>query len=142
MTDAPPPADPPPVRVGIGIVRRGRSFLVRQRPAGAALAGFWEFPGGKCTPGERAEDAAVRECAEETGLAVRPQRLRAKRTYQYPHALLELCYYDCEAADPDAEPESSSGFRWLGASELAALQFPEANTPVVAELVREFGGGG
>lgn len=128
----------PAVRVGIGLIRRGGSFLVRQRPDGAALAGFWEFPGGKCERGEAADRAAVRECVEETGLAVRTVALRQTVEHLYPHARVELYYYDCEPVDPVADPDPATGFRWVDASALAALTFPEANGPVVAELVREF----
>ena len=42
----------PVVKAGIGLISRGGSFLVRMRPAGTVYAGFWEFPGGKCEPGE------------------------------------------------------------------------------------------
>ena len=40
-----------PIPVGLGLVRRGGRFLIRQRPAGTVYAGYWEFPGGKCEPG-------------------------------------------------------------------------------------------
>ena len=59
-----------PIPVGIGIIRRGDRFLVRQRPAGTVYAGYWEFPGGKCEPGEDPAAATARECLEETGLTV------------------------------------------------------------------------
>jgi mutator protein MutT len=127
-----------PVRVGIGLVRRGASFLVRRRPEGTALAGLWEFPGGKCEPGEPAEHAVRRECREETGLAVRVVALRATARHDYPHARVDLSYYDCDPLDPAAEPDS--GFLWVAAAALASLTFPDANVPVVADLVREFGG--
>ena len=36
----------------------------------APSAGTWSIPGGRCEPGETAEQACVREVAEETGLQV------------------------------------------------------------------------
>jgi mutator protein MutT len=135
-------AGTPPMTVGIGLVRRSGAFLVRRRPPGAPLEGRWEFPGGKCEPGESAEQAACRECAEETGLAVRVVALRHRVAHDYPHGRVELYYYDCETTDPAARPDPSSGFLWVAASEFPSLTFPEANAPVVAELVRDFGNPG
>jgi 8-oxo-dGTP pyrophosphatase MutT (NUDIX family) len=45
-------------------------FLLTRRAAGLrAHAGQWALPGGRCDPGESAEDAALRELEEELGLA-------------------------------------------------------------------------
>ena len=38
----------------VALVDRDGRVLVAQRPAGKALAGLWEFPGGKVEPGETA----------------------------------------------------------------------------------------
>jgi ADP-ribose pyrophosphatase YjhB (NUDIX family) len=45
----------------------GSILLVRR--ARAPQAGRWSVPGGHVEPGERPEDAVVRELAEETGLS-------------------------------------------------------------------------
>lgn len=45
-------------------------LLVGQRSAPPALAGFWEFPGGKVEPGESCREALVRELQEELGVRV------------------------------------------------------------------------
>jgi 8-oxo-dGTP pyrophosphatase MutT (NUDIX family) len=50
------------------IVQNRRVLLVRRRVAESSLS--WQFPAGKIRPGESAEDAAVRETLEETGLSV------------------------------------------------------------------------
>ena len=46
----------------------GPELLLAQRPPGEALAGFWEFPGGKLEAGETALHAVVREVREELGV--------------------------------------------------------------------------
>ncbi len=128
-----------PIPVGIGIIRRGDRFLIRQRPAGTVYAGYWEFPGGKCEPGEDPAQATARECFEETGLKIAVGRLRRITTYRYPHGLVELSFHDCTTEDPKAEPPDESGFVWVHASELLGLRFPEANQTILEELGREVG---
>lgn len=59
-----------PVQVVAAVVRRGESFLVGQRPYEKRHGGLWEFPGGKCEPGESLAAAAVRELREELGVEV------------------------------------------------------------------------
>jgi 8-oxo-dGTP diphosphatase len=120
--------------VGIGLIRRGDCFLVRQRPPSTVYAGYWEFPGGKCLPGEDPAAATARECFEETGLRVVVGPLRHVTTYCYPHGLVELFFYDCTRLHSAAEPAAGSGFRWINAAELTTLRFPEANEGVIAGL--------
>ncbi len=123
-----------PTCVGIGLIRRGETYLVRRRPAGTVYAGYWEFPGGKCEPGESPAQTAVRECLEETGLAVVVDRLRRVIEHRYPHGHVRLHFFDCVPLDPGAEPAAGSGCRWVQTAELGALRFPEANEPILEEL--------
>jgi 8-oxo-dGTP diphosphatase len=125
-----------PIPVGIGLVRRAGRFLVRRRPAGTVYAGYWEFPGGKCEPGEAPDQATARECLEEIGLRVVVGPLRRVTTHRYPHGLVELFFYDCTTEDPASEPAEGSGFEWVPAGQLNSLQFPEANEDIVEELGR------
>jgi 8-oxo-dGTP diphosphatase len=70
------------VRAAGGLVVRegadGGEILIVHRPA----YGDWSFPKGKLEPGERAEEAAVREVEEETGLRCRLDRELATTRYQ------------------------------------------------------------
>jgi 8-oxo-dGTP diphosphatase len=127
-----------PISVGIGIIRRGGCFLVRRRPEGSVYAGFWEFPGGKCEPGESPAAATARECLEETGLTITVGRLRRTTIHRYPHGLVELHFYDCVTEPSDALPRAGSGFEWAPAGALGSLRFPEANEAILLELVQEW----
>jgi 8-oxo-dGTP diphosphatase len=126
-----------PISVGIGIIRREGQFLIRQRPEGTVYAGFWEFPGGKCEPGESPAAATARECLEETGLTIVVGPLRRITIHRYPHGLVELHFYDCTTESPDALPRAGSGFTWTPAGVLASLRFPEANEAILKELAQE-----
>jgi 8-oxo-dGTP diphosphatase len=128
-----------PIRVGIGLIRRGGCFLIRGRPPlpGSPMPGLWEFPGGKCEPGETPEGATIRECLEEAGLAVRVVGLRQSLVHRYPHGLVELNYYDCAPEDASAVYPAGGGFAWVEAGRLPDLPFPEANAPLLRELAEE-----
>jgi 8-oxo-dGTP diphosphatase len=135
----PGPSEAGPIPVGIGLIRRGDAFLIRQRPAGTVYAGYWEFPGGKCEPGESPAQATARECFEEIGLRIVVERLRRTVVHRYPHGLVELFFHDCRTEEPDAEPYPATGFRWVPVEQLEGLRFPEANEVILRELALEWG---
>jgi 8-oxo-dGTP diphosphatase len=126
-----------PIRVGIGLIGRSGHYLIRLRPEGSAMAGCWEFPGGKSEPGESPESATARECLEEVGVGVIVGERVRQVVHRYPHGLVELNYFRCMLERPEAEPAEGSGFRWVAARELPGYRFPEANDAVIADLARE-----
>ncbi|MGB5305367.1 MAG: Nudix family hydrolase [Gammaproteobacteria bacterium] len=82
---------PPEIQVAVGILRRadGR-VLLAQRPAGKAMAGYWEFPGGKIEPGESPRDALARELHEELSIDIGNSQPWLTRDFRYPHATAHL----------------------------------------------------
>ena len=126
--------DERPTRVGIGVIARDGRYLIRRRPEGSSMAGYWEFPGGKCEPSESPEAATARECLEEIGAEVCLGRMIRRVVHRYPHGLVELSYYEGTlAAD---EPAADSGFLWVEGPRLADYRFPEANEALIADLAR------
>ncbi|WZO96233.1 (deoxy)nucleoside triphosphate pyrophosphohydrolase [Isosphaeraceae bacterium EP7] len=125
-----------PLDVGIALVHRDGSYLIRRRPVGSPMPGYWEFPGGKCEPGEPPEAATARECLEETGLIVSVDRCRRVVVHRYPHGFVRLHYYQC-TPEPGAEPALGSGFLWAATRDLTTHRFPEANEPILADLAAE-----
>jgi 8-oxo-dGTP diphosphatase len=129
--------EPGPIDVGIGLIRRGDRYLIRQRPAGTVYAGFWEFPGGKCESGETPQETTKRECLEETGLGVEVKRLRRVIEHHYPHGHVRLFFFDCEAVADGLDVSAENGCRWVPAGELQDHRFPEANEEILEELASE-----
>ena len=75
--------------------------LIARRPEGKAMAGLWEFPGGKVEPGELPEATVIRELKEELGIDVTEACLApltfASHGYEEFHLLMPL--YICRRWD-------------------------------------------
>ncbi len=125
---------PTPEPIAVAVVRHAGRVLIGPRPEGAALAGLWEFPGGKVQVGESPQDAAARECLEETGLAVRIAGALAEVEHAYAHGLVRIEFFAAEPLDTAAPPREP--YRWVPLGELHQYQFPEANREVVARLAQ------
>lgn len=119
-----------PTPIAIAVVEHNGCFLIGQRPPGVPLAGLWEFPGGKIQPGETPETAAVRECLEETGLAVVPLYRYPEHLHDYDHGEVQLFFVACCLAEQSPH-EPSKPFRWAARSELAELSFPDGNAAIL-----------
>ena len=110
------------------------TVLISKRRAGTHLANLWEFPGGKCYPGETPEACMLRETREETGLEVTVLEAWPPLTYTYPERTVTLHPFLCQAQTGDARPLGSNAIRWVLPTDLDKYQFPEANTPLLARL--------
>jgi 8-oxo-dGTP pyrophosphatase MutT (NUDIX family) len=95
------------------------------------VLGIWVQPGGHIDPGETPWDAAVRETAEETGLAVAhaggTPSLAHVDVHPGPHGHthLDLRYLlDGGDADPQPPPEESQDVSWFSWDEALAIAEP------------------
>ncbi|WP_151526109.1 NUDIX domain-containing protein [Serinicoccus kebangsaanensis] len=114
---------------------RPTTVLAGRRSAPPALAGGWEFPGGKVEPCERAVDAAVREAQEELGVSV---RLGARIGGDWPLTppwVMQLWWAVVEPGQPDPAPlEDHDLLRWLVREELEQVAWLEHDLPIVRHL--------
>jgi 8-oxo-dGTP diphosphatase len=112
--------------------------LVQQRPAGAAMAGLWEFPGGKVEPGETPEDALVRELEEELAITVPCNCLFPATFASAPlgDRHLVLLLYVCRKWTGVPRALAAAGLKWVRPVELHALDMPPADRPMIAALER------
>ena len=121
-------------QIGIAVVEHAGRYLIGVRGPDVPLAGFAEFPGGKCMANESPIDCAVRECLEETGLAVVPERLLQHNEFEYPHGHVSLHFVLCHPANQNEVQDQHHQFRWHSVQDLKALKFPEANTDVINSI--------
>lgn len=113
--------------------------LIAKRPAHKSMGGLWEFPGGKVEPGERPEDAVIRELKEELNLDVTRTCLApfafASHDYEEFHLLMPL--YLCRKWEGRPEPREHDALAWKRPVDMAGLPMPPADAPLVAQL-RDF----
>jgi 8-oxo-dGTP diphosphatase len=122
--------------VAVAMVDGDGRILVQQRPASGAMAGLWEFPGGKVEAGETPEAALIRELAEELGVDVEASCIApacfASESLGDRHLLLLL--YVCRKWRGVPEARHASALQWLRPAQLYALDMPPADRPLLGLL--------
>jgi mutator protein MutT len=124
-----------PIVVAAAVVEHDGRLLVTRRLEGTHLEGHWEFPGGKCDPGETHEACLRRELREELGVSaiVGPEILTT--THTYPDRRVELHFFQCRLLGTPV-PQMGQQMRWVTRDELGELPFPPADTELIQLLVR------
>ena len=126
---------PARVEVVAAVIERDGLLLITRRRAGTHLSGLWEFPGGKPEPGERPEDALVREIKEELGALVRVGAPIETVDWQYPDKRVSLTFFRCELSG-NPKPLEGQEMAWVAPSDLSRYQFPEADATLIRRLSR------
>jgi 8-oxo-dGTP diphosphatase len=111
--------------------------LLAQRPAGKAMAGLWEFPGGKIETGERPEETLIRELKEELAITVREACLApltfASHSYSDFHLLMPL--YVCRRWEGTVAATEGQQLAWVRPNRLREYEMPPADVPLIAHLM-------
>ncbi|MFH8410673.1 NUDIX hydrolase [Streptomyces sp. NPDC018019] len=99
------------------IVHSGRVLLIRRRVPEGDLV--WQFPADAIEKGESAEQAAVRETLEETGLTVEAVKLLGER--MHPKTGRLMSYTACSMVFGEAhvaDNEELAEVAWVAHSEI------------------------
>jgi 8-oxo-dGTP diphosphatase len=124
---------PPPIVVTAAVIEQDDSFLLTRRLKGTHLEGRWEFPGGKCEPGEAHDAALARELIEELGVPVDVGPLVLSTTHAYPEKTVALHFYAARLLG-EPVPQLGQEMRGVQRDELHLLDLPEADAALIALL--------
>lgn len=119
------------------LVDADNRVLLSQRPEGKALAGLWEFPGGKVEPGETPEETLVRELREELGIETKVPCLAplpfASHAYETFHLLMPL--YVCRRFEGIPMPREGQVLKWVAPRNMRDYPMPPADEPLIPFLI-------
>jgi 8-oxo-dGTP diphosphatase len=123
--------------VACALVDADGRVLITERPPGKALAGLWEFPGGKVEAGETPEDTLVRELREELGIDTTASCLAPLTfaSHGYPDFHLLMPLYVCRRWQGTVVPQEGQAVRWVRARDLRSYPMPPADAPLIAPLI-------
>ena len=119
------------VKVVAAIIRKGEKIFATQRGYGDFKDG-WEFPGGKVEPGEKPEDAIVREIKEELGADIRVTGFLTTIEHDYPQFHLSMDCFWAELKDgTEMTLLEHEAAKWLALDELDTVDWLPADVKVV-----------
>jgi 8-oxo-dGTP diphosphatase len=124
-----------PIVVVAAVVERDGAFLLTRRLGGTHLAGTWEFPGGKCDPGETHEGCLAREMQEELAVGISVGDRILQTTHAYPERTVELHFYRCSLVG-EPVPQLGQEMVWTRREALPSLELPPADVQLIELLTK------
>jgi len=119
------------IQVVCGIIYKNDKVFIARRKQGKALAGYWEFPGGKIEFGENAEDALARELKEELGMIVLVQNFIGLNTHKYPNLTIKLLAFNCVFKEASLTLVDHDNYKWVDTKELCHYNMAPADVPII-----------
>ena len=123
----------PTLVVTAAVIERDGAFLVTRRQPGVHLAGYWEFPGGKCDAHESLTACLRRELREELAVDADAGDEILTTAHAYPDRSVELHFLRCELRGAPV-PQQGQELRWVAREDLATLDFPPADAELIQML--------
>ncbi|MGD9641364.1 MAG: (deoxy)nucleoside triphosphate pyrophosphohydrolase [Elusimicrobiales bacterium] len=121
-------------QVTAAVIERDGRVLLAQRKNGA-LAGKWEFPGGKLEPGETPEACLRRELMEEFGVDTEIGAFVCSSKFEYKHLPIELLVYRARHLSGEFRLTDHSAIAWVKPEALSGYDLSAADIPVVDVLL-------
>lgn len=123
--------------VAVALIDADNRVLIAQRPEGKALAGLWEFPGGKLEPGERPEESLIRELKEELGIDVKEACLAPLTfaSHAYPDFHLLMPLFICRRWEGTVASQEGQALKWVRPNQLRNYPMPPADAPLIPHLI-------
>lgn len=128
------------VDVACAIIERDGLVLAALRSETMSLPLKWEFPGGKLNPHESAAACLEREIEEELGVGIAIRTPLPPSDWRYPDFAITLYPFVCTMNGDDIRLAEHKAIRWFAPEELSALDWAEADVPVLRKYFRYLAG--
>lgn len=120
------------IKVLCGIIHNAQNqIFIARRAAHKAMAGQWEFPGGKLEANEDHATGLQRELLEELGMHVKVGDYLGSSDYQYPDFKIELIAYHCEFLSATYELTDHDTYAWVVPHQLKDYKLTAADLPLL-----------
>ena len=114
------------IEVVAAVIKSGRRIFATQRGYGD-FKDYWEFPGGKMEPGERPEEALLREIREELATEIAVDKFLCTVEHDYPSFHLTMHCFLCHVVSGGLELREHEAARWLTKGRLRKLEWLPAD---------------
>lgn len=113
-------------------------FMICQRPAHKARALLWEFVGGKVEPGEKKEQALMRECQEELSVTLSVGDVFMDIVHEYPDITIHLTLFNAIIAEGVPQKLEHNDIKWIAPTEIPNYNFCPADEKILEMLKNDF----
>lgn len=101
-----------------------------------AMAGYWEFPGGKVMEGEEYEECLIREIKEELDIDIIQLKYFTTHLHQYTEFIIELIAFTCIPARKNFVLTEHETAGYFDHENLQKLKWAPADIPIVDLLLQ------
>jgi len=124
----------PAVDVAAAVIRRGGLVLLARRAPGRAMAGLWEFPGGRVEPGETPAQALVRELREEMNVEASVGRQLHSETCSTDRGVFRILFLEVHGIEGEPALNDHDALEWVTPAAMADMPLAPADRGMAALL--------
>ena len=121
------------VVAGVIFNKENKIFCAKRKDYGE-LGLRWGFPGGKIERGESNKEALISELLEELSIDVEVKDYIITIFHKYKSFNLIMHAYYCNIKNGNIKLNDHVEYKWLQLNELDALEWAEADIPIIDEL--------
>jgi A/G-specific adenine glycosylase len=133
-----PAAQTPHYTVTAAVLRADGRVLIARRPEDGLLGGMWEFPGGKCLPGETLPACLQREIQEELAAEILVGPEIGAYQHAFTHFRITLHAFECRLRNGSRlSPQEHSAVRWVRPAELQDFPMGKVDRQIADKLAAQ-----
>lgn len=123
------------VEVACAILISDYKVFIAQRADNQAMAGMWEFPGGKVERGEKPEETVVRELYEELNMKVEVIKNLKPVVHHYKEFEIVLHPFIIKHRQGEIIPKVHSNVSFLNIEELLSIELLDADVLILPQII-------